>query len=105
MLITTVLATRPPTGCGAAARHAALAAAAVVLRPLLVLLGLVVFFLATSITGGVSRDRRQRGAGLQSIQDWLAGPPLNIGATQFDALLHQVTQRLQNSVTTIATAS
>ena len=39
----------------------------------------------------------QRGAvaGLQSIQDWLSGPPLNIGVTQFDALLEQATQRLQ----------
>jgi len=42
-------------------------------------------------------------AGLQSIQDWISGPPLNIGATQFNAILQQVTQRLQSSVSTIAT--
>ena len=63
----------------------------------------VVYFLATSITGGVSEIASGAVAGLQSIQDWLSGPPLNIGATQFDALLQQVTQRLQDSVTTIAT--
>jgi putative heme transporter len=80
----------------------ALAAAAVMLGALL-LLGLVVFFLATSITGGVSEIATSAVAGIQSIQNWISGPPLNIGATQFDALLQQVTQRLQSSVTTIAT--
>jgi predicted PurR-regulated permease PerM len=80
----------------------ALAAAAVMLGAL-VLLGLVAFFLATSITGGISEIATSAVAGIQSIQNWISGPPLNIGATQFDALLQQVTQRLQNSVTTIAT--
>jgi predicted PurR-regulated permease PerM len=79
----------------------ALAAAAVLLGAL-VLLGAVVYFLATSITGGVSEIATSAVAGLQSIQDWISGPPLNIGATQFDALLEQVTQRLQSSVSTIA---
>ena len=69
----------------------------------LLVLGAIVYFLATSITGGVSELASGAVAGLQSIQNWLAGPPLNLGATQFDALLQQVTQRLQNSVTTIAT--
>ena len=63
----------------------------------------MIFFLATSITGGVSEIATSAVAGIQSIQDWISGPPLNIGATQFDALLQQVTQRLQGSVTTIAT--
>jgi putative heme transporter len=79
----------------------ALAAAAVLLGTFL-LLGLVIYFLATSITGGVSEIATNAVAGIQSIQNWISGPPLNIGATQFDALLQQVTQRLQNSVTTIA---
>jgi predicted PurR-regulated permease PerM len=100
LLIATVL--YPPArwlrGRGA---PAALAAGAVLLGAL-VLLGLVVFFLARSITGGVSEIASSAVAGLQSIQDWIAGPPLNIGSTQFDALLQQVTQRLQSSVTTIA---
>ncbi len=79
----------------------ALAAAAVLLGALL-LLAAVVYFLATSITGGVSEIATSAVAGIQSIQNWISGPPLNIGATQFDALLQQVTQRLQSSVTTIA---
>jgi putative heme transporter len=82
---------------------AALAAAAVVLG-LLVLLGLVIFFLARSITGGFGEIADSAVKGLQSIQDWIAGPPLNIGSTQFNALLDQVTSRLQSSVTTIASS-
>lgn len=82
---------------------AALAAATVVLG-LLVLLGLVIFFLARSITGGFSEIADSAVKGLQSIQDWIAGPPLNIGSTQFNALLDQVTSRLQSSVTTIASS-
>src|SRR6185503_8002171 len=82
---------------------AALAAATVVLG-LLVLLGLVIFFLARSITVGFGEIADSAVKGLQSIQDWIAGPPLNIGSTQFNALLDQVTSRLQSSVTTIASS-
>jgi len=81
----------------------ALAAAAVVLG-LLLLLAITVFFLARSIRGGFSEIAASAVQGLQSIQDWIAGPPLNIGSTQFNALLDQVTQRLQSSVTTIASS-
>lgn len=81
----------------------ALAAAAVVLG-LLLLLAVTVFFLARSIRGGFSEIAASAVQGLQSIQDWIAGPPLNIGSTQFNALLDQVTQRLQSSVTTIASS-
>jgi putative heme transporter len=100
LLISTVLA--PPAGwLRRRGAPPALAAAAVMIGAL-ILLGVVVYFLATSITGGVSEIATGAVAGLQSIQDWISGPPLNIGATQFDALLEQVTQRLQNSVSTIA---
>jgi predicted PurR-regulated permease PerM len=101
MLITTVL--NPPANWMRRRGAPPALAAAVVLVGSLLVLGAVVFFLATSITGGVSELASGAVAGLQSIQDWLAGPPLNLGATQFDALLQQVTQRLQDSVTTIAT--
>ena len=101
MLITTVL--NPPANWMRRRGVPPALAASVVLVGALLLLGAVVFFLATSISGGVSELASGAVAGLQSIQDWLSGPPLNIGATQFDALLQQVTQRLQDSVTTIAT--
>jgi predicted PurR-regulated permease PerM len=102
LLISTVL--YPPTAwLRRRGAPPALAAAAVLLGAL-VLLGAVLYFLATSITGGVSEIATGAVAGLQSIQDWLSGPPLNLGATQFDALLQQATQRLQSSVSSIASS-
>ena len=64
----------------------------------------MIFFLARSISGGFGEIADSAVKGLQSIQDWIAGPPLNIGSTQFNALLDQVTSRLQSSVTTIASS-
>ncbi|MDT7581798.1 MAG: putative heme transporter [Pseudonocardiales bacterium] len=101
LLISTVLYP-PATWLRRRGAPPALAAAAVMIGAL-ALIGAVVFFLATSIRGGVSEIATSAVAGIQSIQDWIAGPPLNIGSTQFDALLQQVTQRLQSSVSAIAT--
>ena len=102
LLISTVLYT-PTAWLRRRGAPPALAAAAVMLGAL-VLLGAVLYFLATSITGGVSEIATGAVAGLQSIQDWLSGPPLNLRATQFDALLQQATQRLQSSVSAIASS-
>lgn len=100
LLITTVLA--PPANWMRRRGTPPALAATAVLIGALVLLGVVVYFLATSIRGGVSEIASSAVAGLQSIQNWISGPPLNIGSTQFDSLLDQVTQRLQNSVSAIA---
>ncbi|HEX8518757.1 MAG TPA: AI-2E family transporter [Pseudonocardia sp.] len=100
LLIATVL--NPPTRWLRRRGAPPAVAAAVVLLGAFVLLGLLLFFLARSITSGFSEIANSAVAGLQRIQDWLSGPPLNIGDTQFDTLLQQVTQRLQSSVTTIA---
>jgi predicted PurR-regulated permease PerM len=100
LLISTVLG--PPTAWLRTRGAKPALAAAVVMLSALAVISLIVFFLARSITGGVSEIASGAVAGLQSIQNWIAGPPLNIGATQFSALLDQVTQRLQNSVATIA---
>jgi predicted PurR-regulated permease PerM len=100
LLIATVLAP-PANWLRRRGAPPALAAAGVMIGAF-VLLGIVVYFLATSITGGVSEIATGAVAGLQSIQNWISGPPLNIGTTQFNALLEQITQRLQNSVSAIA---
>jgi predicted PurR-regulated permease PerM len=81
----------------------ALAAATVTITALAVL-GVILYFLATSITGGIPQIVNSAVAGLQSIRDWLAGPPLNIERTQFNNLLQQATSRLQGSVSTIASS-
>jgi putative heme transporter len=100
LLITTVLL--PPAAWLRRRGVPAALAATIVLLTALVVLGVVVFLIANSITGGVGEIATNAVAGLQSIQNWISGPPLNIGSTQFDALLEQATQRLQNSVSTIA---
>lgn len=101
LLISTVLA--PPAWWLRGKGVPPAVAAALVLIGAFLLLGLVAYGLGRSISGGVSEIASSAVAGLQSIQDWIAGPPLNIGSTQFNNLLDQVTQRLQNSVSTIAT--
>lgn len=79
-----------------------LAAGIVVLLGLGVL-GLVIVLLARSITGGVPEIARNAVDGIARIQQWLSGPPLNLGAGgQLDAMLDQATTRLQQSITTIA---
>ena len=100
LLITTVL--WPPAAWLRRRGTPAALAAAIVLLTALVVLGVVVYLIANSITGGVGEIATNAVAGLQSIQNWISGPPLNIGSTQFNALLEQATQRLQNSVSTIA---
>jgi putative heme transporter len=100
LLITTVLL--PPAAWLRRRGVPAALAATIVLLTALVVLGVVVYLIANSITGGVGEIATNAVAGLQSIQNWISGPPLNIGSTQFDALLEQATQRLQNSVSTIA---
>jgi putative heme transporter len=79
----------------------ALAAAAALVGALLAL-GIVLYFLATSIVGGFSEIATNAVAGLESIQNWLSGPPLNIGSSRFDAFLQEITGWLQARVTTIA---
>ena len=91
LLITTVL-WPPAAWLRRRGTPPALAAAAVLLVALVVL-GLIIFAIANSITGGVGDIATNAVAGLQSIQNWIAGPPLNIGSSQFNALLEQVTSR------------
>jgi predicted PurR-regulated permease PerM len=100
LLITTVL--WPPAAWLRRHGMPAALAATIVLLTALVVLGVVLYLIANSITGGVGEIATNAVAGLQSIQNWISGPPLNIGSTQFNALLEQATQRLQNSVSTIA---
>jgi predicted PurR-regulated permease PerM len=75
---------------------------------LVVLLGLTVFgllmvLLARSISGGVPEIARNASDGIARIQQWLTGPPLNLGAGgQLDALIAQATTKLQQSIATIA---
>ena len=81
----------------------ALAAAAVVLGSLLLLAGLVAL-IGTSVSSSIPEIARSASRGIQSIQEWLSGPPLNLAQSQLDAALQQVTSQLQQSVSTITSS-
>jgi predicted PurR-regulated permease PerM len=81
----------------------ALAAATVVLGGIILLAGVVVL-IGTSVSGSINQIVESATTGIQSIRDWLAGPPLNLGASQLDGYIQQATAQLQQSVSTIATS-
>jgi putative heme transporter len=100
VLVATVL--WPPAGF--LRRHGAppaLAAAAVLLLGL-GLLGGVIALVGTSVAGSVDQIVASATTGISAIQQWLAGPPLNLAQTQLDAIINEVTAELQASVSTIA---
>jgi putative heme transporter len=78
----------------------ALAAATVVLAGIVVLAGLVTL-ITTSVVGSVSEITASATTGIQAIQQWLSGPPLNLAQSQLDAALQTATAELQQSVSAI----
>ena len=106
VLLAVILATVlwPPTAW--LRRHRfppALAAATVLLAGIVVLAGLVAL-IGTSVAGSIGQITESATSGIQAIRDWLAGPPLNLAESQFDAYVQQATEQLQRSVSTIATS-
>ncbi|TWF75935.1 putative PurR-regulated permease PerM [Pseudonocardia hierapolitana] len=102
-LLAVILATVlwPPTGW--LRRHRfppALAAATVVLAGIVVLAGLVTL-ITTSVVGSVPEITSSATSGIQAIQQWLSGPPLNLAQSQLDAALQTATAQLQQSVSAI----
>ena len=103
VLLAVILATVlwPPTGW--LRRHRfppALAAATVVLAGIVVLAGLVTL-ITTSVVGSVPEITASATSGIQAIQQWLSGPPLNLAQSQLDAALQTATAQLQQSVSAI----
>ncbi|GAA5118358.1 AI-2E family transporter [Pseudonocardia adelaidensis] len=78
----------------------ALAAATVLLAGMVVLAGLVTL-ITTSVVGSVPEIGTNATRGIQAIQQWLSGPPLNLAQSQLDAALQTATGQLQQSVSTI----
>ncbi len=81
----------------------ALAAASVVLAGIVVLAGLVTV-ITTSVSGSIPQIAENAANGIQAIQQWLSGPPLNLAQSQLDAALQTATAQLQQSVSTITTS-
>ncbi|HYH31251.1 MAG TPA: AI-2E family transporter [Pseudonocardia sp.] len=82
---------------------AALAATAVLLAGVVVLAGLVTL-ITTSVSSSIPQIATSATRGIQAIQDWLSGPPLNLAQSQLDAALQTATAQLQQSVSTITTS-
>jgi predicted PurR-regulated permease PerM len=81
----------------------ALAASTVLLGGIILLAGLITL-IGTSVSGSINQIATSATSGIQSIRDWLAGPPLNLGQSQLDGYIQQATAQLQQSVSTIATS-
>lgn len=77
-------------------------AATIVLLGGLGVLGGVLALISTSIASGVPEIADSATRALQQAREWMAGPPLNLGASQLDRLLQQGTDQLQASVGSIA---
>ncbi|HEU0104241.1 MAG TPA: AI-2E family transporter [Mycobacteriales bacterium] len=99
LLVTTVL--WPPTAF--LRRHLPPAAAA-----LLVLVGSLILFLgglgalAPSVVDQVGDIASQAAAGLERVQEYVTGAPLNFNDAQVDAAVSAATDRLQSSASTVA---
>jgi putative heme transporter len=103
VLLAVILATVlwPPTGW--LRRHRfppALAAATVLLAGMVVLAGLITL-ITTSVVGSIPEITESATTGIQAIQLWLSGPPLNLAQSQLDAALQTATTQLQQSVSAI----
>jgi predicted PurR-regulated permease PerM len=81
----------------------ALAAATVLVAGMVVLAGLITL-ITTSVVGSVPEITASATSGIQAIQQWLSGPPLNLAQSQLDAALQTATTQLQQSVSTITTS-
>jgi predicted PurR-regulated permease PerM len=106
VLLAVILATVlwPPTAW--LRRHgfpAALAAATVVLAGIVVLAGLIALITA-SVSGSIPQIATSASNGIQAIQEWLSGPPLNLAQSQLDAAVQTAADQLQLGVSTITTS-
>jgi predicted PurR-regulated permease PerM len=94
----------PPTAWLRAHRFPpALAAATVVIIGMIVLGG-VIALIGTSVAGSIPQITQSATAGVHAIQQWLAGPPLNLAQGQLEAALQTATTQLQQSISTITTS-
>ncbi|MCD2189349.1 AI-2E family transporter [Actinomycetospora soli] len=100
LIIATVL--EPPVAWLRARRvPSTLAALLVVVGGLAVLVGIVVL-LAPSVAGQAPQIVQGAVGGIQQIQAWVQGPPLNLGMSQIGGYVDLAVQRLQQSAVQIA---
>ena len=92
----------PPTAWLRRHRMPPAAAALLVLLGFLVVLFGILGGIAPSVTSQVGDIASQAVGGLQKVQSYVTGPPLNLADAQVDAAVQGLTDRLQASATTLA---
>ncbi|WP_214367537.1 AI-2E family transporter [Pseudonocardia sp. H11422] len=104
VLLGVILATllRPPVAWLCRHRCPPALAALLVVLGALGAIALLVIVLAPSVSGQIDEIVAGAVQGLQQIQNWLAGPPFNLGQSQLGEVLASATQQLQSSATAIA---
>jgi predicted PurR-regulated permease PerM len=100
LLITTVL--WPPTRFLRNHRWPAALAAAVVLLGFLAVLGGIVALIAPQVAGQVDELTESVTAGLDDVQEWLSGPPLNLGEDAVGQAVDDAINSLQQNASSIA---
>jgi putative heme transporter len=80
----------------------ALASATVLIVGIAVLATLMTL-VVSAVVGSLTQITQSVTAGVQAIRDWIAGPPFNLGDSQLNSLIQEITNRVQESVSTIAT--
>lgn len=81
----------------------ALAAATVVLAGIVVFAGLIAL-ISASVSGSIPQIAASASNGIQAIQEWLSGPPLNLAQSQLDAAVQTAADQLQLGVSTVTTS-
>jgi predicted PurR-regulated permease PerM len=106
VLLAIVLATVlwPPAAWLRRHRFRPALASATVLLAGIVVLGVLMTLVVSAVVGSLTQIAQSVTAGVQSIRDWIEGPPFNIHDSQITSLIQQVTTRIQASVSTIATS-
>ncbi|MCE3556006.1 AI-2E family transporter [Pseudonocardia sp. RS11V-5] len=104
VLLGVILATvlRPPVGWLVAHRFPPALAALLVLVAALVVLGGIITLIAPQVAGQSDQIAAGVTGGLGQIQQWVSGPPLNLGEGQIGGVLESITRQLQASASTIA---
>nr|WP_238526276.1 AI-2E family transporter [Gordonia neofelifaecis] len=79
------------------------AATFVVLLAAIAVIGGVVALIVPSVVDQAPQLADRAVDGVKRVQDWIQGPPLNVGDDQLTSLVNEITSKLQKSASTIAT--
>ncbi|WP_372434447.1 AI-2E family transporter [Gordonia hydrophobica] len=74
----------------------------VVLLAAIAVIGGVIGLIVPSVVDQAPQLANQAVEGVRKVQDWVQGPPLNVGDEQINSLVDEITSKLQSSASAIA---